>query len=167
MVKIDGSALTGAQSGDRVGASVAALGDLDHDGRRDLALGAAERAGPSPDFTVLQSAVDAAASGDMLLVRSGSYSDWSISGKALAIVAERTARAHIVGAGDILGLSSSQCVALRGLQLYSLGTNTLYHRLNRGLDVRFPAVRVEELAAPQLTPALETMMREGAFNVRE
>ena len=37
--------------------------------------------------------------------------------------------------------------ALRGLQLYSLGTNTLYHRLNRGLDVRFPAVRVEELAA--------------------
>jgi hypothetical protein len=34
--------------------------------------------------------------------------------------------------------------ALRGLQLYSLGTNTLYHRLNRGLEVRFPAVRVEE-----------------------
>jgi len=57
--------------------------------------------------------------------------------------------------------------ALRGLQLYSLGTNTLYHRLNRGLEVRFPAVRVEELAAPQMTPALEMMMREGAFNVRE
>lgn len=57
--------------------------------------------------------------------------------------------------------------ALRGLQLYSLGTNTLYHRLSRGLEVRFPAVRVEELAAPQLTPAIETMMLEGAFNVRE
>jgi len=57
--------------------------------------------------------------------------------------------------------------ALRGLQLYSLGTNTLYHRLNRGLDVRFPAVRVDELAAPQMTPAIETMLREGAFNVRE
>ena len=57
--------------------------------------------------------------------------------------------------------------ALRGLQLYSLGTNTLYHRLTRGLEVRFPAVRVEELAAPQMTPALETMMREGAFNVTE
>lgn len=57
--------------------------------------------------------------------------------------------------------------SLRGLQLYSLGTNTLYHRLNRGLDVRFPAVRVEELVAPKLTPALETMMREDAFKVRE
>lgn len=57
--------------------------------------------------------------------------------------------------------------ALRGLQLYSLGTNTLYHRLTRGLEVRFPAVRVDELAAPEVTPAIETMMREGAFNVRE
>jgi len=57
--------------------------------------------------------------------------------------------------------------ALRGLQLYSLGTNTLYHRLSRGLEVRFPAVRVDELAAPEMTPALETMLREGAFNVRE
>ena len=57
--------------------------------------------------------------------------------------------------------------ALRGLQLYSLGTNTLYHRLNRSLDVRFPAVRVEELAAPEMTPAIETMMRSGEFNLRE
>jgi hypothetical protein len=55
--------------------------------------------------------------------------------------------------------------ALRGLQLYSLGTNTLYHRLNRGLEIHFPAVRVEELAAPEMTPAIETMQREGAFNL--
>jgi hypothetical protein len=55
--------------------------------------------------------------------------------------------------------------ALRGLQLYSLGTNTLYHRLNRGLEVHFPAVRVEELAAPQMTPAIEAMQREGAFTL--
>jgi hypothetical protein len=55
--------------------------------------------------------------------------------------------------------------ALRGLQLYSLGTNTLYHRLNRGLEIHFPAVRVEELAAPEVTPAIETMLRTGAFNL--
>ncbi|WP_224245006.1 DUF4785 family protein [Hyalangium gracile] len=57
--------------------------------------------------------------------------------------------------------------ALRGLQLYSLGTNTLYHRLNRGLEVRFPAVRVDELAAPEMTPAIEMMLNAGAFNVTE
>ncbi len=55
--------------------------------------------------------------------------------------------------------------ALRGLQLYSLGTNTLYHRLNRGLEVRFPAVRAEELAAPEVTPAIDTMLRAGAFDL--
>jgi hypothetical protein len=55
--------------------------------------------------------------------------------------------------------------ALRGLQLYSLGTNTLYHRLARGLDIRFPAVRAAELAAAELTPAIENMVREGEFNL--
>ena len=54
--------------------------------------------------------------------------------------------------------------ALRGLQLYSLGTNTLYHRLTTGLGVRFPAVRLNELAAPQMTPAIESMLQAGEFN---
>jgi hypothetical protein len=57
--------------------------------------------------------------------------------------------------------------ALRELQLYSLGTNTLYHRLNPSPDVRFPAVRVKELVAPEVTPAIETMMRSGEFNLHE
>ena len=55
--------------------------------------------------------------------------------------------------------------ALRGLRLFSLGTNSLYHRLAKGLEVRFPAVRVSELAAPELTPGIESMVREGEFNL--
>ncbi|WP_164020254.1 hypothetical protein [Pyxidicoccus trucidator] len=55
--------------------------------------------------------------------------------------------------------------ALRGLQLYSLGTNALYHRLNQGLGVRFPAVRASELAAAEVTPAIEHLLREGEFNL--
>ncbi|QSQ22650.1 hypothetical protein JY651_47390 [Pyxidicoccus parkwayensis] len=55
--------------------------------------------------------------------------------------------------------------ALRGLQLYSLGTNTLYHRLNQGLGVKFPAVRAAELAEAKVTPAIEHLMREGEFNL--
>ncbi|HEX8439057.1 hypothetical protein [Archangium sp.] len=55
--------------------------------------------------------------------------------------------------------------ALRGLQLYSLGTNTLYHRLAKGLDLRFPAVRASELAAAEVTPAIESMVRAGEFDV--
>ncbi|HEX2569515.1 MAG TPA: hypothetical protein VH877_08140 [Polyangia bacterium] len=56
--------------------------------------------------------------------------------------------------------------ALRGLQLFSLGTNTLYHRLAKGLDIRFPALRVADLAAPrEITPAIEHMMRAGEFDL--
>jgi hypothetical protein len=55
--------------------------------------------------------------------------------------------------------------ALRGLQLYSLGTNTLYHRLTQGLGVRFPAVRASELAAAEVTPAIEGLLRAGEFDL--
>ncbi len=55
--------------------------------------------------------------------------------------------------------------ALRGLRLYSLGTNTLYHRLARGLDIRFPAVRAAELATAEMTPAIESMVRAGEFDL--
>ncbi|QRN96542.1 DUF4785 family protein [Archangium violaceum] len=55
--------------------------------------------------------------------------------------------------------------ALRGLQLYSLGTNTLYHRLARGLEVRFPTVRLAELGSSEVTPAIEHLLRAGEFDV--
>ena len=55
--------------------------------------------------------------------------------------------------------------ALRGLQLFSLGTNTLYHRLGRGLELRMPTVRADELSTPELTPALQNMVDAGEFNL--
>ena len=55
--------------------------------------------------------------------------------------------------------------ALRDLQLFSLGTNTLYHRLGRGLELSMPAVRVGELAAAEMTPALQNMVEAGEFNL--
>ena len=55
--------------------------------------------------------------------------------------------------------------SLRGLQLYSLGTNTLYHRLAKGLDIRMPAVRASELAAAEVTPAIDGLLRAGEFDV--
>ena len=55
--------------------------------------------------------------------------------------------------------------SLRGLQLYSLVTNTLYHRLGKGLDIRMPAVRASELAAAELTPAIESLRSAGEFDL--
>lgn len=68
------------------------------------------------------------------------------------------------GHTGLSGLGGSY--ALRGLQLYSLGTNTLYHRLTGGLDIRFPEVGLPELVAPRMTPAIRSMVQAGEFDIR-
>ena len=35
----------------------------------------------------------------------------------------------------------------------------------KGLELRFPAVHAAELAATELTPGIESMVREGEFNL--
>jgi hypothetical protein len=84
--------------------------------------------GPGVDFTALQEAVDAAADGDTVLVRSGVYEPASvglqtlaISGKSLVVQAERDARVVLrdVMGGQALaisGVAAGQQVVLRGLR---------------------------------------------------
>jgi hypothetical protein len=55
--------------------------------------------------------------------------------------------------------------SLRDLRLFSLGTNTLYHRLGKALELSMPEAALEELAAPEMTPALKQMVDEGQFTV--
>jgi hypothetical protein len=51
---------------------------------------------------------------------------------------------------------------LRNLELYSLGTNTLFQRSGYGMDVRTDALRVEQMTQlAELPPAVEGMMDEG------
>ncbi|WNG27561.1 hypothetical protein F0U62_28715 [Cystobacter fuscus] len=65
-----------------------------------------------------------------------------------------------------VGLSRMEgAYALRELRLFSLGTNALYHRLGRGLELRMPAASVAEFAAPVMTPAIEHRLKAGDFNV--
>ena len=45
-------------------------------------------AGPGVDFATIQEAVDAAASGDLVLVRDGSYEPFALTGKGLSLVAD-------------------------------------------------------------------------------
>src|SRR5262245_39846206 len=44
--------------------------------------------GPVSDFTTIQAAVNAAADGDMVLVKSGTYADFTVSAKSLVIEAD-------------------------------------------------------------------------------
>ena len=54
-------------------------------------------------FTSLQAAVDAAASGDLLLVKGGVYSGFTADGKALTIVEDSGHAASVLGQGAFLG----------------------------------------------------------------
>lgn len=55
----------------------------------------ASKAGPGVDFTNAQAAVDAAAPGDVLLFRQGSYAEVTIAGKGITLVADTGAFVHL------------------------------------------------------------------------
>jgi hypothetical protein len=80
---------------------------------------------PGADFASLQAAVDAAATGDTILVRSGSYSNFAIDGKGLDIVVDASAVANLDGftsAGpfiSVTNLAAGQTVTIRGLVVFS------------------------------------------------
>lgn len=69
------------------------------------------------DFTTLQAAVNAASDGDTLLVRSGSYSGFLLTGKGLSIVAERGAEPQIAADVRIQGVPAGRTVVLSGLRV--------------------------------------------------
>jgi hypothetical protein len=75
-------------------------------------------AGPGVFSTDIQPAVDAAANGDLVLVKAGDYSGFTISAKGVSVVAD--AGAAVVADGDVLviNVSASQRVLLQGLTVH-------------------------------------------------
>jgi hypothetical protein len=117
---IAGTAL-GLAPGDGLGSALAALGDLDGDGRLDVAAGTSGREGLSDgEFTTLQAAVDAAVSGDTVLVRSGSYVAPTIDGKGLTMVGDAPREVLLYGLPNLTvrNLPASRTVCLVGLDPY-------------------------------------------------
>ncbi len=80
---------------------------------------------PTADFPDIQSAIDAAANGDSVILRSGSYDNFEIDGKALTVVADDGVTANVLGFGPgdafvrVVNLSLGQTVVLRGLHVIS------------------------------------------------
>lgn len=70
--------------------------------------------GPGVDFTELQPAIDAAAEGDVLLVRDGDYGGFTVQAKSLQIVAD-TGMPR-VGSIAVRDLQPGQAVLLRGFR---------------------------------------------------
>lgn len=73
--------------------------------------------GAGSAFTEIQPAIDAAASGDLVLVRSGSYSGFSVVAKSLSIVADAGATVDVNSSSRISLLGADQRVEVVNLQL--------------------------------------------------
>ncbi|MEM7306804.1 MAG: hypothetical protein AAF682_09045 [Planctomycetota bacterium] len=81
-------------------------------------------AGPGVDFTNLQSAVDAAAADDLILVESGSYAGFTVQSKPLTITADLGASIDISGTVRVELLDAGEVVVLSGLDVDANGAGT-------------------------------------------
>jgi hypothetical protein len=83
-------------------------------------------------FTSLQSAIDAAAEGDLLLVESGSYLTATIDGKALSLVAMTTNGFKLTRGITVKNLPAGKTVLLSGLWPSGVGSPGLTLTANAG-----------------------------------
>jgi hypothetical protein len=74
--------------------------------------------GPGSDFTAIQPAVNAAASGDLILVRPGIYAGFTVTAKGLEISAEFQSRFQLASGAlvSVQNLTAQQGFALRGAE---------------------------------------------------
>ena len=98
-------------------------------------------AGPGVDFATIQSAVDVAVSGDVILVRTGDYPNFTLAGKGVSILEDTGADARVLPpGGDVLtlvtGVPAGARAILRGLDFLppmNVDDNPLRLESNAGL----------------------------------
>ena len=112
-----------------------------------LVVDAAGGPGAFPD---LQPAIDAAADGDVVLVRSGAYGAFTLAGKGVSVVADTDAEVMVDGPLRVLDVPAGSVAVLRGLATASPAEHGV-----RVADCA-GAVRIEECALVAATSYLNT-----------
>jgi hypothetical protein len=88
--------------------------------------------GPGVDATTIQAAIDAAADGDTILVKSGVYGGFTIFAKGVSVVADIGASVLVQNGCSVRALTAGMRVHLRGLRLEGLGEQALLAKNNAG-----------------------------------
>ncbi|MED6335248.1 MAG: hypothetical protein VYE81_07590, partial [Planctomycetota bacterium] len=73
------------------------------------------------DFTTIQPAVDAAADGDSVIVRTGDYPGFAVNAKGVAVVADAGAAVALQGSIQVENLPNGSVVHLAGLKVLASG----------------------------------------------
>jgi hypothetical protein len=96
---------------------LAAAASLSPDSWAQTVLVVDKAAGPGSSFMEIQPAVDIAADGDTILVRSGTYKGFTITNKGIAVVADTNAQVAFapLSVASVQTCANYQAVALRGL----------------------------------------------------
>jgi len=68
-------------------------------------------------YTSIQAAVDASASGDVILVHAGTYAGFHASGKAITVSADTDASVQLVGASVVTGVPVGHVAVVAGLRM--------------------------------------------------
>jgi hypothetical protein len=82
-------------------------------------------AGGGGQFTSLQPAVNAAAEGDTLLVKAGTYAGFTVDAKSLSITADTAAVVNVTSSVVVQNLSAAQTVVLGGLKVKGSTTTAM------------------------------------------
>ncbi len=116
--------------------------------------------GPGVDFTDLATAVTAAAPGDAVLIRSGSYAGFTVDGKSLTVTADETAVVRLSSGFTVENVPLGSRVLLRGLGVDFLAADHCLLRNNVGFvgleDCTFDGI--DPLGAPAPNAALEVSL---------
>lgn len=94
-------------------------------------------------YTDIQAAIGAAVAGDTVLVRSGQYAGFSLTGKGIAIVGEVGSTVVCQTTSTVTGVPLGQRVLLQNLELRML-PNSVFAGTGLGVTNNVGAVRIEE-----------------------
>jgi len=123
-----------------------------------------EAGGAGSDFTDLQPGVDAAADGDVLLVRAGNYDGFTITAKSLTVQADVGGIVYVneglpgsVDSVEVHSLTADQVVTIRGLRL-----KTVDHR-GFALFDSHGTIWVEDCMVTRLAETADGSDSEGMY----
>ncbi len=109
--------------------------------------------GPGQPFTSIATAVAAAQDGDVVLVKTGTYAGFTITNKALSIVADTGADVHVTEEVRVRNLAATRTVVLGGLKIRPVA-DAMFDALD--LESNAGSIRVVgcELRGPLMTQSL-------------